>query len=74
MCEAAAGDFGRVRELVIGPGGAASDVLFAGGGVGGHCLPKDPWQLMQGATAWIRVSSVRRASGPRVSRRGPRYA
>jgi UDP-N-acetyl-D-mannosaminuronic acid dehydrogenase len=43
ICEAVGADFRRVRELVNQSPGR--DVLMAGGGVGGHCIPKDPWLL-----------------------------
>jgi UDP-N-acetyl-D-mannosaminuronic acid dehydrogenase len=47
VCEAAGGDFRRVRELVAGSAG--QDMLLSGAGVGGHCIPKDPWLLVHGA-------------------------
>jgi UDP-N-acetyl-D-mannosaminuronic acid dehydrogenase len=43
ICEIAGGDVWRVRELVNKVPGR--DVLFPGGGVGGHCIPKDSWLL-----------------------------
>lgn len=43
ICEATGSDFLKVRELVNKSPGR--NVLFAGGGVGGHCIPKDPWLL-----------------------------
>ncbi len=43
VCEATGGDFMRVRELVNKSPGR--NVLMAGAGVGGHCIPKDPWLL-----------------------------
>ena len=43
ICESVGADFRRVRELVAG-----QDVLFSGAGVGGHCIPKDPWLLVHG--------------------------
>lgn len=46
ICESVGADFRRVRELVAGS--AEQDVLFAGAGVGGHCIPKDPWLLVHG--------------------------
>lgn len=46
ICESVGADFRRVRELVAGSAG--QDVLFAGAGVGGHCIPKDPWLLVHG--------------------------
>jgi UDP-N-acetyl-D-mannosaminuronic acid dehydrogenase len=46
ICESVGADFRRVRELVGGSG--VHDMLFAGAGVGGHCIPKDPWLLVHG--------------------------
>jgi UDP-N-acetyl-D-mannosaminuronic acid dehydrogenase len=43
ICEIAGGDVWRVRELVNKVPGR--EVLFPGGGVGGHCIPKDSWLL-----------------------------
>lgn len=45
-CEATGGDFLRVRELVNKSPGR--NVLLAGAGVGGHCIPKDSWLLAYG--------------------------
>lgn len=42
-CEAAGADFLEVRSLVNKSPGR--NVLVAGLGVGGHCIPKDPWLL-----------------------------
>lgn len=47
VCEDAGGDFLRVRELVNKSPGR--NVLLAGGGVGGACIPKDTWLLASGA-------------------------
>jgi|LSQX01.1.fsa_nt_gb UDP-N-acetyl-D-mannosaminuronic acid dehydrogenase len=47
ICEAAGGDFLEVRRLVNKPPGR--NLLLAGAGVGGHCIPKDPWLLAYGA-------------------------
>ncbi|AKU96298.1 UDP-glucose dehydrogenase [Labilithrix luteola] len=46
VCEAAGADFSRVRALVNELPGR--NMLVAGAGVGGHCIPKDPWLLVQG--------------------------
>ncbi|MBX3191394.1 MAG: nucleotide sugar dehydrogenase [Labilithrix sp.] len=46
ICEAVGVDFRRVRDLVNESPGR--DVHFAGAGVGGHCIPKDPWLLVHG--------------------------
>jgi UDP-N-acetyl-D-mannosaminuronic acid dehydrogenase len=46
LCEAAGVDFLRVRELINKS--PHRDVHLAGAGVGGHCIPKDPWLLVSG--------------------------
>ncbi|GAB4215719.1 MAG: UDP-N-acetyl-D-mannosamine dehydrogenase [Sandaracinaceae bacterium] len=43
VCEHAGADFLEVRTLVNKSPGR--NVLLAGTGVGGHCIPKDPWLL-----------------------------
>jgi UDP-N-acetyl-D-mannosaminuronic acid dehydrogenase len=43
ICEVVGGDVWRVRELVNKVPGRY--VLLPGGGVGGHCIPKDSWLL-----------------------------
>ena len=43
ICEAVGGDVWRVRELVNKSPGRR--MLRPGAGVGGHCIPKDPWLL-----------------------------
>jgi UDP-N-acetyl-D-mannosaminuronic acid dehydrogenase len=50
ICEAVGADFRRVRELVNESPGR--NVLLAGAGVGGHCIPKDPWLLVHGVTGF----------------------
>lgn len=44
ICEAVGGDVWRVRELVNKSPGR--NMLYPGAGVGGHCIPKDPWLLI----------------------------
>ncbi len=44
ICEAVGGDVWRVRELVNKSPGR--NMLLPGAGVGGHCIPKDPWLLV----------------------------
>jgi len=44
VCEAVGGDVWKVRELVNKSPGRA--MLLPGAGVGGHCIPKDPWLLV----------------------------
>lgn len=61
ICERAGGDFLRVRELVNKSPGR--EVLFAGAGVGGHCIPKDSWLLAHGAPEldpWLLAAARRR--------------
>lgn len=43
ICEAVGGNVWRVRDLVNRSPGRA--MLLPGSGVGGHCIPKDPWLL-----------------------------
>ena len=50
ICEKAGSDVRRVRELLHDSGGG--DLLLAGAGVGGHCIPKDPWLLVSGAAGF----------------------
>lgn len=56
ICEVTGGDFLRVRELVNKSPGR--NVLFAGAGVGGHCIPKDPWLLASSARDKIAVRLI----------------
>lgn len=44
LCEAHGADVWRVRELLNRSPGR--HMLLPGGGVGGHCIPKDPWLLV----------------------------
>ena len=46
ICQSVGADFLKVRALVNKSPGR--NVLFAGAGVGGHCIPKDPWLLAYG--------------------------
>ena len=43
ICAAVGGDVWQVRELVNKSPGRK--MLYPGAGVGGHCIPKDPWLL-----------------------------
>ncbi len=67
VCESAGGDFLRVRELVNKSPGR--NVLLAGGGVGGHCIPKDPWLLAYSvdgkapATCDLKLATLQLRSG-----------
>lgn len=47
ICEAVGGDVWLVRDLINKSPGR--NMLFPGAGVGGHCIPKDPWLLAYGA-------------------------
>jgi UDP-N-acetyl-D-mannosaminuronic acid dehydrogenase len=44
VCEAVGGDVWKVRDLVNKSPGR--NMLLPGAGVGGHCIPKDPWLLV----------------------------
>lgn len=44
ICEAMGGDVWKVREFVNKSPGR--NMLLPGAGVGGHCIPKDPWLLI----------------------------
>ena len=44
ICEAVGGDIWKVRELVNKS--PDRNMLLPGAGVGGHCIPKDPWLLI----------------------------
>ncbi|MCC6298126.1 MAG: nucleotide sugar dehydrogenase [Anaerolineales bacterium] len=47
IAEAAGGDVWKVRELVNKS--PQRQMHLPGAGVGGHCIPKDPWLLVHGA-------------------------
>ena len=47
ICETLGGDVWRGRELVNKSPGR--NMHFPGAGVGGHCIPKDPWLLITNA-------------------------
>jgi len=68
VCEATGGDFLKVRELVNKSPGR--NVLLAGGGVGGHCIPKDPWLLAYGVDDRVplRMITASRAVNDRMPR------
>ena len=62
ICEAVGGDVWKVRELVNKSPGR--NMLQPGAGVGGHCIPKDPWLLaysVQGEDVPLRVIPAARA-------------
>jgi UDP-N-acetyl-D-mannosaminuronic acid dehydrogenase len=61
ICEATGADVFRVRELVNKSPGR--QMLLPGAGVGGHCIPKDPWLLAAAAgdTVPVRLIPAARA-------------
>jgi UDP-N-acetyl-D-mannosaminuronic acid dehydrogenase len=61
ICEAAGGDVWRVRELVNKS--PSRQMHLPGAGVGGHCIPKDPWLLAHGGNgrADVRLIPAARA-------------
>jgi UDP-N-acetyl-D-mannosaminuronic acid dehydrogenase len=56
ICEHVGADVWQVRELVNKSPGR--NVLFPGAGVGGHCIPKDPWLLAYGASDTLRAKLI----------------
>jgi UDP-N-acetyl-D-mannosaminuronic acid dehydrogenase len=66
ICESLGVDAFEVRELVNtlpnDPSNPASNpvrnMLYPGSGVGGHCLPKDPWLLKYGLDTYGRFKFV----------------
>ncbi len=56
ICEHIGADVWRVRELVNKSPGR--DVLLPGAGVGGHCIPKDPWLLAYGASDSVTAKLI----------------
>jgi UDP-N-acetyl-D-mannosaminuronic acid dehydrogenase len=56
ICEHVRADVWRVRELVNKSPGR--NVLLPGAGVGGHCIPKDPWLLAYGASEMVRAKLI----------------
>lgn len=68
ICAATGGDVWAVRELVNKSPGR--QMLLPGGGVGGHCIPKDPWLLAAAApetdTGLLRAARALNDSMPAV--------
>lgn len=56
ICESVGADVLVVRKLVNKSPGR--DVLLPGTGVGGHCIPKDPWLLAAGADESVTVRLI----------------
>ena len=63
MCESLGVDVFKIRELVNtlpnDPSNPSANPIrnmhFPGAGVGGHCLPKDPWLLKYGVDAYGKI-------------------
>lgn len=56
ICEAVGGDVWQVRELVNKSPGR--NMLLPGAGVGGHCIPKDPWLLAYRAQGQVPIQLI----------------
>jgi UDP-N-acetyl-D-mannosaminuronic acid dehydrogenase len=56
ICEHVGADVWKVRKLVNKSPGR--NVLFPGAGVGGHCIPKDPWLLAYGASDHLTAKLI----------------
>jgi UDP-N-acetyl-D-mannosaminuronic acid dehydrogenase len=56
ICEAVGADVWHVRGLVNKS--PARNIHFPGAGVGGHCIPKDPWLLVHSANGHGRPPSL----------------
>lgn len=56
ICQSVGADFLKVRTLVNKSPGR--NVLMAGAGVGGHCIPKDPWLLVYGAEGKVDLRLI----------------
>ena len=56
ICERVGADGWKVRKLVNKSPGR--NVLFPGAGVGGHCIPKDPWLLAYGASDMVQARLI----------------
>ncbi|MDP2964618.1 MAG: nucleotide sugar dehydrogenase [Pelolinea sp.] len=69
ICEAMGADVWRVRELVRKSPGR--EMLLPGAGVGGHCIPKDPWLLasaVRGLEVDVRLIPAARAVNSEMPR------
>lgn len=56
ICEAAGGDVWRVRELVNKSPNRS--MHLPGAGVGGHCIPKDPWLLAHNFAQGVHAGGI----------------
>lgn len=69
ICEALGADVWRVRDLVRKSPGR--EMLLPGAGVGGHCIPKDPWLLacaVRGLDVDVRLIPAARAVNSEMPR------
>ncbi len=56
ICEHVGADVWQVRDLINKSPGR--NVLFPGAGVGGHCIPKDPWLLAYSTGDSLRAKLI----------------
>jgi len=56
ICEQVGADVWQVRQLVNKSPGR--NVLLPGAGVGGHCIPKDPWLLAYGVSDMVMAKLI----------------
>lgn len=56
ICEAVGGNVWSVRTLLNKSPGR--NMLMPGAGVGGHCIPKDPWLLAYGADGIVETQLI----------------
>ncbi|GAB5492381.1 MAG: UDP-N-acetyl-D-mannosamine dehydrogenase [Phototrophicaceae bacterium] len=56
ICEALGGDVWKVRDLVNKSPGR--QMLLPGAGVGGHCIPKDPWLLISAVQEDVQATLI----------------
>ncbi len=59
LCEQVGGNVWAVRDLVNKSPGRT--MLLPGAGVGGHCIPKDPWLLIAGHASSAKLIPAARA-------------
>jgi UDP-N-acetyl-D-mannosaminuronic acid dehydrogenase len=61
ICDYADVDYRRVRDQINRLWSGESLILEAGAGVGGHCLPKDPWLLISSLPTGAPAPLIRAA-------------
>jgi len=61
LCENVGADVYRVRELVNKS--PLRSMHLPGAGVGGHCIPKDPWLLVYGTTGKLQAQLIPTSRG-----------